>query len=244
MISTNYTSIKSVLYDLINTIDERYWNETIVLEMAVKAVKKINFIQKLHEKSCRILVTDHKAKLPLDFVYLTQVAYTTDTSIDDNTIWSAMKLSSNAYTDQICLDKSLSNCDTCTHEFGISPDLVITTTLKDGTIAIAYSAYSFGEDNDFQIPNNEALKEAILHYILYRYWMSKYQHKEEGAEQRMTFHLEMWNTFSAKAAGELNMPDVSTLENIKNERNRLVPRTNRFNQLFTTLGNRGYANYV
>lgn len=244
MISTNYISVKSVLYDLINTIDERYWNETVVLETAMRAVKKINFIQKLQEFSCRITISNHKAQLPKNLVYLTQIAYTTETEIDDRTIWKAMKLSSNPYLGEICIDDTLVNCDSCTHEFGVDTNLVLTSTLKEGTLVVAYSGYSFTEDNDFLIPDNESLKEAVLHYILYRYWMSKYQHKEEGAEQRMIFHLDMWNTHSAKAAGELNMPDVSTLENIKNERNRLVPRTNRFNQLFTTLGNREYANHI
>jgi hypothetical protein len=53
----------------------------------------------------------------------------------------------------------------------------------------------------------------------------------------------MWNTLSKKAAGELNLPDVNELENIKNQMTRLVPRTNRFQQLFLPLSNRENVNF-
>jgi hypothetical protein len=59
--------------------------------------------------------------------------------------------------------------------------------------------------------------------------------KEEGANQRMSFHLGMWSTLSKKALNT-NLPDVSVLENIKNNHNSLVPNSRKFDQLFTTLG--------
>ena len=73
--------------------------------------------------------------------------------------------------------------------------------------------------------------------------MSKYTMMEDGSESRMKFHLSMWNTLAAKAAGNLNMPDVNQMENLKNIFNSLVPRTNNFQQLFLTLGNRENVNF-
>lgn len=66
---------------------------------------------------------------------------------------------------------------------------------------------------------------------------------EEGSEGRMKHHLSMWNTLAAKSAGDLNLPDVSQLENLKNIFNRLVPRQDRFNQLFLNLTNSENINF-
>jgi len=59
--------------------------------------------------------------------------------------------------------------------------------------------------------------------------------KEDGADARIKFHLDMWSTLSMKAKGDLNMPDVNELENLKNINNRLVPRSQRYNTFFTNL---------
>ena len=67
--------------------------------------------------------------------------------------------------------------------------------------------------------------------------------KEEGSESRMQHYLQMWNTMSKKAAGNLNLPDLNQLENMKNNWNRLVPRTNQFQSLFLRLGNRENINF-
>lgn len=261
--TNNYTSIKSILYDLSLVIDDRYWNEVKMSEWAHKALRMIHTDQTLETKVTYIEVCNHKAVLPTDLKYLTQIAYMdklteistqgldlpTTSNLGESFItmnklgWKAMRLTSNPYHASICLDKKLFYCTDCTHEFSVSPDLILTTTLKDGVIMISYLTWIKDEDGFALIPDNEYLKESILHFILYRYWMSKMMVKEEGAAQQMQFHLQMWNTLSKKAAGELNLPDVNELENIKNQMTRLVPRTNRFQQLFLPLSNRENVNF-
>lgn len=66
--------------------------------------------------------------------------------------------------------------------------------------------------------------------------------KEEGADARMKFHLSMWNT-NALRATKLNNPGVNEMENLKNIFNRLSPRSNKFQQMFGTLGNRQINSY-
>lgn len=60
---------------------------------------------------------------------------------------------------------------------------------------------------------------------------------EQGAERRMKDYLQRWQILKLKAMN-VNLPDVNRLENLKNIWNRLVPRENRFDQLFLTLGNK------
>lgn len=257
--SLKYTSIRSVLYDLLLTIDDRYWNETHALEFASRAARKIRAFAKLEDVVCTIPLTLHKADLPKDLYSLTQVAYysgdiescpdasylalptTSDLAnkLDylNRSKWTAMRLSSNPYHDSILCDYSIKALTDCEHEFTVSTSLTLTSTLDYGTLLVAYKRFPVDEEGLILIPDEEDYKEAILHYVLYRYWLSKYQMKEEGAEQRMKEHRAMWNTLSVKALN-INLPDVNTLENIKANQNRLVPRTNKFQQLFTTLGNR------
>lgn len=265
--TTNYISIKSVLYDLSLIIEDRYWNEISVLEWANKAARLIRSDQTLETKVTYLPVVLHKAELPSDLKYLTQIAYTDNLCLSNSCLedtlnlpenselmqnmsvtnnvfpWKAMRLTSNPYHASICLDKSIMHCTDCQHEFSVNSELVLTTTLKSGVIMVSYLGYPTDDEGYLVIPDNEELKEAILHYVLYRYWLSKYTMMEEGAEGRMKHHLTLWNTLSKKAAGNLNLPDINELENIKNQFNRLVPRENRFQQLFLTLGNRENVNF-
>ncbi len=263
MTSTNYISIKSVLYDLISTIDERYWNETVMLEWATKALRKVKAFSKFVDKVTLLAINCHKGQLPPDLVYITQIAWQPYTAAIDPEItlpstsdlatklnalpavlnWAPMRLTSNPYFGSICLDESIIACPSCVHEFSVDENLFITTTLKDGNVMVAYKGYPTNDAGDALMPDNEDLKDAILHYVLYRYWMSKYQMKEDGAQSHMDFHLTMWSNLAAKAAGTLNMPDLSTLENIKNMRNRLIPKSNRYNEMFLTLSNAESTNF-
>lgn len=266
--TTNYIPIQSVLYDLSLTIEERYWNEIKMLEWLAHGFRKLNIPIALEPKTAQLEVVTHKATLPSDFKYLTQVVHVnqitqleSDTflaeTIDppENTTWTLatlnsfrdftpMRLSSNPFHSTICLDENqLVYCTDCLHEFSISPSLVLTTTLESGTILVSYLGYATALNGDMLIPNDENLKEALLYYVLYRYWLAKDMMMEQGAAQRMQHYLAMWQTASVKATGNLTLPDINQLENIKANHNRLVPRENKFQQFFTTLGNRENVNF-
>lgn len=259
--TTKYISIKAVLAELSITIDSRYWNEMVMLEHATHALRMVGVAPNLQQAVSLQDVTKHKSQLPLDLQFLTQVAYKTrsdltniqglaqELALPNNSGWftdnsgisrigfSPMRLATNPYHNSICLDEHIANCPDCKHSFTVSPSLVLTTTLKDGHILVAYLKFPTDDNGDALMPDDETLKEAIFHYVLYRYWLSKYQMKEDGADTRIKFHLNMWSTLKVKALN-LNLPDVNEIENLKNIRNRLVPRSSRFDQLFLTLGNR------
>lgn len=260
--TTNYTSIKSILYDLSLTIDDRYWNEIKFTEWLVHGLRQMNVAPALVEKSIQLEVIQHKAELPSDLKYLTQVVefvggYVSQTveelDLPDTSTWTStsasyipwrpMRLTSNPFHSNICTDSTMYYCTDCANEFSVSPSMVLTTTLDEGIIMVAYLAYATSDSGDVLIPDNESLKEALLHYALFRYWMSKMQMKEAGADKLMKFHMDMWHMHSRRASGILNKPDINQLENIMSNHNRLVPRTNKFQQMFTTLGNRENVNF-
>lgn len=238
--TTNFISIKSVLYNISLLIDDRYWNESKMYEWVARGLRQINISLLYQPCVVKISVVDHKAQLPTDLKALTMIAYSTSTG--DEHVWLPMRLSSNVFNKYVSCDDTLAYCTDCAHEFSIDHNLVITTTLKEGTLLVSYKGFPKNDKGELLIPDNEVLKEALTHYALYYYWMSKFTMKEEGSEQRLKFHLDMWDTLSKKTMN-LNLPDVNELENIKNMVTRLAPRTNRFQQFFSTLGNRENGNY-
>lgn len=259
--TTNYVSIKSVLYDLSLSINERYWNEAIATEWAAKAFRMMNLELALEPKVALLTVASHKTSLPADFKYLVQAARymleLAEYNLEDETLpdlstwqltnalgngWAPMRLSSNPYHLSICLDRSILNCTSCVSEFSISNSLVMTTNFEQGTVMLAYLAHPVDENGNMLIPDDEALKEALRNYVLFRYWETKALMMEDGAKQEREYYLNRWQITKMRAMN-LNLPDVNTLENLKNQFNRLVPRENRFNQFFLTLSNRENVNF-
>lgn len=236
------TTIKSVVAQVALILDDRYWNDSIILENATRAYRQMNIVDKWEPKVVELDLVDHKATLPKDYKELIQIAYKHTTSADNATSpWYAMRLSSNTIfnyncgSNCTCTTDNCSNCSgTCPHEYTVYND-TITSTLRNGTLLVSYFAYPIDTNGDHLIPDDETLKEAIFHYILYKYWLQKDLMKETGASERMQFHLQMWSVLSKKAQS-LNLPSLGQLENIRANRSKLVSNPNAFDTFFATIG--------
>lgn len=239
-----YTSIKSVLAQLALTLDDRYWNETTMLEHATRAFRQLNLEAKWETKTLEDTVVEHKLTLPNDLKYLLQIAYKRNSNTVDHThnSYQPMRLATTPFASSICIYGCSSDCTSCPHQYSVSPGGIVTTTIKDADVIISYLAYPTDEEGFALIPDDESLKEAIFHYVLYRYWLQKDLMKEDGAEKRMAFHLQMWNTLSKKALS-LNLPDLGKMENLKNIQNRLVKNEDHFKSMFTNLGGPQYNSF-
>lgn len=219
-------------------------------------------------------VTEHKASLPSDLKFVTQIAYKINFPEQDledikklinlkptehvnnpeglasNIIksyyskyyvsWKPMRKATNSFHLTVNLDPSLVPTEhykesMSNHEYSIDPTLCLTTTLKDGWIVISYLRTPKDDCGDTLIPDDENLKEAIFHYCLYRYWMSRAIRKEQGADRERDFHLSMFETLAIKA---IPHPDIDDLEAIKANSDRLLPNANQHERFFTGLGSR------
>lgn len=220
---SKYTSIKSVVYDLSQLIDERYWNEIRVLEWATKAYRSMGISSKYVTKLCKVVVEDHKGTLPKDFAR--------QTIVFEESTKKPLNLASSPAAVSACTDRKN---DKCSYQYSIDENLVLTTNLQNTTLFIEYLGYPTDAEGLHLIPDEEVVKEAITAYVLWKYWLSKWMMKEEGSEGRMQYFRELWSTQSKKALS-LNAPDIPQMENIKNRWNHIVPRDNMFQKLFTTL---------
>ena len=256
--TTKFVSLKSILYQVSLLLDDVDFKEEEFTNFALQALRMFRGTVKLEDYVAYVSLTEHKAALPSNLVYLVGVAYrqtsmlttyATDangdeiaTTCDSGEEWKMMKLSTSIFHDQICPWKSLTVCNDCTHNYAVSTSLNLTSSLDYGDLMVAYKGYPMNDEGDFMLPDNQDLHEAIINFVLYKVWLTKYLVKEDGAEQRMQHFLSMWNMLSKKALN-LNLPDVGQMENIMAIWNRLVPRSNRADDGFSTLNSRENVNF-
>lgn len=69
------TSIKSVVAQVAMILDDRFWNDAVILENATRAYRQMNLVDKWEPKVAEIDLTDHKATLPSDYKEIIQIAY-------------------------------------------------------------------------------------------------------------------------------------------------------------------------
>lgn len=122
-------------------------------------------------------------------------------------------------------------------EYTVDPNLCLTTTVPNGLIMVSYLKYAVDDCGDTLIPDSEDLKDALFHYCLYRYWMSKAIIKEESAERLRDYHLTMYATLKTKVVGDMNMPTLDEMENLRRIQARIIPSSHDYNTYFTGLNN-------
>ena len=149
-----------------------------------------------------------------------------------------LRRESGSFGTEPCTFDKVPNTRQCDHRYTIYGKQSIQTTFRNGCVLLSYKRYVRDCDGLDLVPDNEDLKDALFHFCMYRWWMSRLTYKEEGSNQQMLFHKQQYDILKRKAAANLNSPDIDELENIKNTRNRLVPRENFYDKGFGQLSNR------
>lgn len=234
MNKTNYISIRSILFDLSMLIDDRYWNDLKMYEFAVKGYRSLRIEDKFVQKRFYAKIESHKVQLPEDFKYLVVAATKTDKQA-----LKAMVPASSLLTSDKCL---INVCSNCKSEYNIDENLVMTTTKDSGEVYLEYLAYPTNEDGEFLMVDDETVKEAVLNYVLWKYWLGKSLMKEEGAANRATEYRQLYTVYAAKAMS-FSLPDVGSMENIKNRWNHILGNQNLFGSLFTNLNEQEYGSF-
>ena len=122
-------------------------------------------------------------------------------------------------------------------EYTVDPGNCLTSTLPQGLIMVSFLRYAVDDCGDTLIPDSEDLKDALFHFCMYRYWMSKAIIKEESAERLRDYHLQMYAVLKTKVVGDMNMPTLDEMENLKRLQKRIIPSSNDYSTFFTGLNN-------
>ncbi len=161
--------------------------------------------------------------------------------------WKPLLLSSSPFALAMHCGYGLPKCTHCEHTYAVAEDFVVTTSLKEGKVLIAYLAYPQNDDGDALIPDNADLRDAIMHYCLYRHYLGrslKAMGEDQAANQQKEWHLSMYEVLSAKSKGAIDLPTMAEYENYRRSQTRLVPRAHKANQFFLGLNNEENINYA
>jgi hypothetical protein len=258
----NYVPISTVLYDLSLTIDPSSWNESNMLEFAIQASRKIGGARSFAQRQEFYEYKNYILEKPDDLKTLTQIFYfqpsrtsspaqaatmleyvkrvtdhphpTSLTSEINNpdlaAPWAVVRKSVSSFispcrrTDNRCALEYLEEND----HFKLP--------LKSGIVSMTYLAYN-KKDGEFLIPDIQVYKEAIAMFCMYRIYDAKVNAdtKDQFLQQQRAWYLQRFGFLFTKARAEVNAPDVADMENLLQNRNKLISRSDQFANGFVSL---------
>ena len=259
-----WIDLKSVIPLVMDVIDDNIVDESLILELSYQAMKMLQVNDVFVPKVKFLEVKNYKACLPKDLEKLEMVLHkqlvdykactkdVEDYYIDYNnkpallnpenmvshlltSNWKVMLRPTNKFSSTYFCGKEYNFNYTCTQEYNVVPGDIIVTSFKEGIIAIAYKSNAV-LDGEFLIPDDEEYKAAIKSYVLKTIWESRYNIKEEGADNRFQFYSLDWALKKANVKGKYKMPSLEEMEQIKWERLRLVPNVEQINTFYQKLG--------
>lgn len=111
----------------------------------------------------------------------------------------------------------------------------ITTSFENGKLDIQYLAIPLDCDGFPLIPDNIDFMDALMWKCTYQLSMKGYKFKQPAFND-FRFVREMWQRYCAQARASANMPDVDTIERLKNIMVRMKPELNAWRTNFAQLG--------
>nr|DAY45767.1 MAG TPA: hypothetical protein [Crassvirales sp.] len=226
-----YVSIKEIMDNLL----DHPLLQDITLERAINYalhfIKIIGTPTQFEEKTDIIEIKNYRGLLPCDFYSMIQVR-TSDTCnrpqifryATDSFHYSPNK--NEPEIDAIDLTYKIQNS-------------IIFTSIKEGTIEIAYQAIMIDEEGYPLIPENSSFIQALELYIKKRVFTILFdQGKINQAVLQNTQQEYAW--YVGQAQRELSMPTLDQMESISNMWTQLLQRNNEQAKGFKPLGRREY----
>lgn len=225
---TKYISIKQVLDDLL----DHPLLQDLSLERAINYV--VHFIQiigapnEFEEKTALIDIKDWRGCMPCDYYDIIQVR--TYGEGDNSKVFrystDSFHYSPNKDSDTKELTYKLQNN-------------IIYTSLKEGTIEVAYHTIKVDNEGYPMIPENSSFIQALELYIKKKVFTVLFdQGKINNAVLQNTQQEYAW--YVGQAQRDLNMPTIDQMESISNMWTQLLQRTNEHSKGMKSLGKREF----
>lgn len=254
--------LKTILYQLSLDLDPALWNESTVLEWALKATRKMGGINLYKDNIEYFEIKDFKLQLPDTLKYLGQI-FVYLPSINKNHInlqadieeieKKTLAPSPSYFVTHAPLDGIVTkkwkvvyespglivpcmNIGTCFLQYKNHHDY-LQFNIRNAIIMMNYKEYAQSEEGEYLIPDNENYKEALTHYIMYKIYDGKIKASptKENMSER-SWHLTRYNFLQAKAIGEINKPTEAQLENLRKNSLKMIGNLNLYEKGFMTFG--------
>lgn len=217
-----YVKIKSFLQNVVGVVPLQNIHEPLFEHWMLLGLKTLNIRSLKQMQIFQTSFQNYTAPLPENFESIIAVAL----CIDGTRTQLALPASK-------IIPKFNPNCLTCQPEYFISNNKV-NFNAERGDAIIVYFGFPTDEEGDILVPDDGTLAEALFHFVMYRYYLSKVVGEEDLKYQQLAEkHYANWSTLSKKAHN-LDLPDLGELENIKRLVHKTMPQ-DLWHRMFTTL---------
>ena len=224
----NYISIKQVLDDLLDHPLLQDLSLERAINYAVHFIQIIGAPNEFEEKTALIDIKDWRGCMPCDYYDIIQVR--TYGEGDNSKVFrystDSFHYSPNKDSDTKELTYKLQNN-------------IIYTSLKEGTIEVAYHAIKVDNEGYPMIPENSSFIQALELYIKKKVFTILFdQGKINNAVLQNTQQEYAW--YVGQAQRDLNMPTIDQMESISNMWTQLLQRNNEHSKGMKSLGKREF----
>jgi hypothetical protein len=229
MITGKTVSVGNILWKVLKQPIVQDLKYEDAAEYAIEYLRLIGSALSSEDKVDKVQLNNYKAVLPANLISLKGIKY----SQEECSSGIAMRYASDIYHTNIDNDN---NCDFQEYTY-ITQNNVITSSIKDGWLEIAYSGIAVDEFGYPLIPDNESFKVALEYYIIHRtlegLWsMGKITDKVfQYYEQKRHF-------YSAQATNSMQIKNMDQMETMFNAINRMIIDVNPQQTFYKNFGNK------
>lgn len=223
---TGYISVKQILDDLLDHPLLQDLSLERAINYAVHFIQIIGAPNEFEEKTALVDIKDWRGCMPCDYYDIIQVR--TYGEGDNSKVFrystDSFHYSPNKDSDTKELTYKLQNN-------------IIYTSLKEGTIEVAYHTIKVDNEGYPMIPENSSFIQALELYIKKKVFTILFdQGKINNAVLQNTQQEYAW--YVAQAQRDLNMPTIDQMESISNMWTQLLQRANEHSKGMKSLGKR------
>lgn len=220
-----YISIRQVLDNLLDNPLLQDLSLERAVNYAVRFIQKVGMPSIFIEKTAEIKIDNYRGVLPCDYYEMIQVrAISNKGKFESKTFrysTDSFHMSINKGKSEDLTYKLQGNC--------------IFTSLKEGTIEIAYRAFSVDEDGFPLIPSNGTFEEALELFIKVRHFTAQFELGK--ITPQVLQHTEQQYAWAVgQAQSDLVRPSIDQLQSFTNSWNTLIQRTTEHDSGFKTNG--------
>ena len=126
----------------------------------------------------------------------------------------------------------------CQDEYTIINKEIIRTSFKEGSIAISYLKQKLDCNGYPMIPDNYSYRTAITKYMAMKITEREFYSNVQGAGGKLQYAEQQWQWYCRQAANQAMIPKgIDAYQNIMDQRNYLLPKTNSYYGFFGKLAN-------
>lgn len=223
---TKYISIRQVLDNLLDNPLLQDLSLERAVNYAVRFIQKVGMPSIFLEKTEEIKIENYRGKLPCDFYEMIQVRTVRHSC--NETHYEVFRYS----TDSFHMSPNKTRDNDLTYKLQGS---CIFTSMKEGTIEIAYRAFNTDEEGFPLIPENGSFEEALELFIKVRHFTVQFELGKISAQ--VLQHTEQQYAWAVgQAQSDLVRPSIDQLQSFTNSWNTLIQRTTEHSHGFKNNG--------